>query len=229
MIEPGKHAVIVGQNGSGKSQQLINLALANKQKVVVLDTKLDDDFLFLAVGNEVLQVVESYREMIDLLNSGQFHYLIVRPQTFELDNPTALDNYLVVLSKCRNLSVFIDEAYSFHKSGRAGPGYTAILTRGRSRKLSLIVCTQRPCWISVFTFSESTTIYAYFLSVERDRKILYDYIGEQNFDELAEFCYYKYDVKSKSVIQCVPVKLFKRELFTKRLSSKSIFSVLFNR
>jgi hypothetical protein len=221
-VPPGKHAVIVGKNGGGKSQQLMTLARNNTQRVVILDTKIDDDFLYLNDKNETLKVADSYLEMIRLLNKQDFDYLIVRPVDQELSDPEALDNYLKVLAGCKNLSIFIDEGYQFHNGGRAGSGYVSILTRGRSRRLSLIVCTQRPVWLSVFTFSEATYFFIYELNMLIDKKKLREFIPLADNFNLRKFYYYFYDTNEGVVIECEPVALFKPE---KTPQKTSIFSV----
>lgn len=226
-IPPGKHAAIVGQNGSGKSQQLINLVRNNPQRVVVLDTKLDDDFLYIARRDEVLIVANSYKDMIAAINDGEFDVLIVRPENHELASHEALDNYLKALSQCRNLSIFIDEAYQFHNSGRALSGYVSILTRGRSRKLSLIVCTQRPSWVSTFTFSEAKYFFIYHLNMSQDHKKLREYIDLPDFDKLGKFQYFFYCTDSKNVLRCEPVELFTREkVIQDRKKYRNLFKTL---
>jgi len=225
-IKPGKHGVIIGKNGSGKSQMLICLARLNHQRVVILDTKLDDDFMFLAEGDEVLQCAESYQETVDLLNAANFEYLIIRPKANELSVPEALDNYLKLLSKCKNLTIFIDEGYQFHNNGRAGSGYVSILTRGRSRGLSLVVCTQRPLWLSTFSFSESSYFYIYDLMLDNDIKKIREFIPFPNEAlNLNEFYYYFYCTFEKRGIICKPIQRFKRSIEHK----VSLFKILFKR
>lgn len=227
VIPPGKHAAVIGKNGSGKSQQLMRLALTCPQRVVILDTKLDDDFLFLAYGEEVLKVAESYKDTLRALKRGAFDYLIIRPQDFELANPEALDNYLVLLSKQKSTSIFIDEAYQFHSAaGRSGPGYTALLTRGRSRGLSLIVATQRPAWLSLFTFSESSYFFVYNLGLEKDRAKVREFVPLPKDYKTETYHYWFYDALKDSLAYMLPIKKFVRTMH-KKPPSKGILKQLF--
>lgn len=226
-IPPGKHAAVIGKNGSGKSQQLMRLALMCEQRVVILDTKLDDDFLYLAYGSEVLEVARSYKETIRALKRGVFDYLIIRPQDFELSSPEALDNYLVLLSKQKTTSIFIDEAYMFHSAaGRSGPGFTALLTRGRSRGLSLIVATQRPAWLSLFTFSEASYFYIYDLGLAKDKAKIREFVSLPKDYENAMYHYWFYDTIANSLTYMAPIKPFKRALH-KKPPKKGILYQLF--
>jgi len=227
-IPAGKHAVIIGQNGSGKSQMLMYLARHNSQRVVIFDTKIDNDFLSLARGDEVLQVANNYQEMIEILNRGDFDYLILRPQDFELSEPEALDNYLKALAKCKNLSIFIDEAYQLHTAGRAYPGYISILTRGRSRNLSLIVCTQRPSWVSTFTFSEPSYFFVYRLILTKDIKKVSEFVPIPEEWDIERFAYYFYCIHERSVVRCKPINIFSQKVAKQNTEKKiNIYKKLF--
>jgi energy-coupling factor transporter ATP-binding protein EcfA2 len=212
MIESGKHGVIVGKTGSGKSQQLLHLALSNEQPVIIFDTKLDDDFLFLARKNEISRVCHSYKELADELKRNDAEYLIVRPQEFELSNPQALDNYLhLIYTKANNKTVFLDEAYQFHTNGgRAGTGLTAIMTRGRSIGLSLIACTQRPVWVSKFLLTEASYFYIYELNNKADRKIVSESV-EYDQEKPPRYHYYYHDFSMHNSELREPVPIFKRK------------------
>jgi len=217
MIEPGRHAVIVGQNGSGKSQMLIHLALENSQKRIILDTKKDDDFLHLAKGKQVTVTANNYREFLKHLKKPLFDYLIVRPEKFELADPRALDNYLSVIAELKNYSTFIDEAYPFHSNGgRCYQGMTAILTRGRSAGLSLITCTQRPAWVSNFIYSESSIFFIFRLIQEKDRKKIAEFIPyNREMPERYYFYYHDINGENRSDL-CEPIKVFKRPITKKK-------------
>ena len=210
MILPGKHAVIVGQNGSGKSQMLIHLAIENTQPRVIFDTKLDDDFLYLAKGKQKLLVANGYKQFLSYIKKD-FDYLIVRPAGFELPEAKALDNYLIRVAKEKNLSVFIDEVYHFHNSGRCYEGLHSLLTRGRSAGLSVIACTQRPAWISVFLFSEASYFIVYRLLPLKDRKKVAEFIP-YNSELPPDFHFYYFSLtdKHEDCQLCEPIKIFKR-------------------
>lgn len=212
MIKPGKHAVIVGQNGSGKSQMLMKLALENEQQSIIFDTKLDDDFLYLAKKSEVLKVVTSYIDFVRAVKKGDFDYLIVRPTKIEIANPKALDNYLDFLTSFKNFSIFIDEAYPFHAgNGRCYEGLNCLLTRGRSYKLSVICCTQRPAFISNFIYSESSYFFVYRLMLLKDRKVVSDFIPYPKDEILENFHYYQYDIVENFGEVKTPIDVFKRK------------------
>lgn len=211
MIESGKHAVIVGKTGSGKSQQLLYQAQVCDQPVIILDTKLDDDFLYLARKNQKLVVCDDYRGLSIQLKKDDADYIIVRPQEFELAEPKALDNYLsLIYNKSGDKTVCLDEAYQFHSgAGRAGAGVISLLTRGRSRGLSLVSCTQRPVWISKFLLSESSYFFVYELGQKTDRKAVSDCVAYDG-ENPPRFHYYYSDFTMQNSELREPVKVFKR-------------------
>ena len=213
VFKKGQHGVIVGKTGSGKSQQLLNLATnlaANGHRIVVIDTKIDDDFLYLAKKSEKLLLAENYSRAQKILKSGRFNYLVIRPQGFELNNPQALDNYLSLLYKSADLTIFIDEVYQFHSgSGRAGVGLNELLTRGRSRGISLFCCCQRPAWVSKFIFSESTHFFIYQLMMKNDKKTMSGII-DSDVETLPAHHYHYFNGITGELRHEKPINVFKR-------------------
>lgn len=165
--------------------------------VIIYDTKGDDGFLDVAQDDEILMVVtelDQFDKALRLPSKKRPDYLIVRPHASSLRDPVLLDEYLLrQYEKAGPSYALIDEAYMFHNGGRCGDGLTALLTRGRSKKISTIVATQRPAWLSLFCLTEATRFYIYRVINKDDRKRL-SQITPYNPDLLLDkhrFWYYK--------------------------------------
>lgn len=174
---PGQHTLILGMNGSGKSIMLMEQARqATKAPVIIYDTKADDDFMKLAREDETIVRVHTLSEFNALLKQPRGKlptYIVVTPVIDELLDVDLLDQYLVEqYHKLPNSYAMIDEVYAFHNQGKSGKGLIEILTRGRSRKVSLVMCSQRPKWISLFCKTEVRRIIAYNLQGADDKKEL---------------------------------------------------------
>jgi DNA helicase HerA-like ATPase len=72
--------------------------------------------------------------------------------------------------------LYIDEAYHIKELGLE-PLLIKFLTQGRSKKISVVVGTQRPAWISKFAFSEPTHVFCGRLTLGADLKKIQDEFG----------------------------------------------------
>jgi hypothetical protein len=201
-IKPGEHVVAVGQTGSGKSvmmQELIRAAPV--APVFVMDSKADDGFLNLNRSDETLEVfegnVDEFAKFIRQPPRKFADYIIIRPPLIEVTDPDALDEYIALIhvhfkNKC---VIVVDELYMLHKNGRAGPGLSGALTRGRSKGHSLFGATQRPSWISRFCISEMSHYFIFRLMEIDDRK-RFSHIGYDKNKMLDRYHYFQYNSKT---------------------------------
>lgn len=183
--EIGERALIVGQTGSGKTAFatwiLLRLTTA---PVIIYDTK--EETKFPKLPNSV--VVETMERVAKEYDNPEWDYIILRPHVDMLAKPDMLDSLLYYhYQHFRHSVAYIDELYSFHNNGRAGPGIVALYTRGRSKGITTVASSQRPAMISRFCVTESQKVYAFRLGDKADRKRLSDVIP--NFD--------KYDLPPK--------------------------------
>lgn len=171
----GERALVVGQTGSGKTQFVrwlmerspLMVSGEINSPMLIYDTKDEPKFESLprsAIGSTIEQID-------DLLDDPANDFVIWRFPHRVLTNPTQLDLYLEYhYLNWRGVDAYIDELYQFHDSGRAGPGLTALYTRGRSKGITTIAATQRPAWISRFAISEAQKFYCFYLGLEDDLK-----------------------------------------------------------
>jgi DNA helicase HerA-like ATPase len=81
------------------------------------------------------------------------------------DDKEGIDNYLWQIWKHENIGVFIDEGYMVGDSS----AFRAILTQGRSKRIPMIILSQRPVWLSRFVFSEADFFQVFQLNILNDR------------------------------------------------------------
>jgi len=178
--ESGERALIVGQTGSGKTAFASWLIMrVPTAPIFIYDTKIEPKFDKL-VPNKVVSTVEEAQK---LLHDETIDYIIVRPPDELLGKPEELDEYLWYhYQHFHHTVAFIDELYTFHNNGRGFRGLQALLSRGRSKGITTIGCTQRPVAISRLCITEAQKVYAFKLGDRQDRKRLADVIP--NFDDL---------------------------------------------
>jgi hypothetical protein len=115
------------------------------------------------------------------------------------------------------VGLFIDEGYMIP---RMSPAFQAILTQGRSKRLPVIMLTQRPAWVSRFAFSEADYIQLYQLTDRRDAKVVKEFMPlpiEQSLPGPYWSWYWDNTRNFKAVLQPVPSRDNILETFYRRL------------
>lgn len=176
-IGRGKRALIAGMTGSGKTMAgLFLIHYVRDYPVFIFDTKIEDSFKKeLGKMAEIVDGISNYNPL-----KAKKPFVILRPNSVEATDPELIDDVLFrIHDKVEGCTIYIDEAYQLHINGRAGPGLVGALTRGRSRKQTVIMNTQRPLWISRFCLTESDQFYIFRLGDKRDRQTLLQVIPDE--------------------------------------------------
>lgn len=168
-LAPGQRLILAGMTGSGKSVALARAIVDQPLRGVIIDTKDEDEFKKLPHA-----VYVDGLEGVDLdsfaLPSGP-DFIIVRPTPAETADPDVLDDFLLdIYENAGNLVVGIDELYTVALGSYPRPGITAIYTRGRSRRISMIAGTQRPTLFPLFCLTEANEFYEFYLARPEDRE-----------------------------------------------------------
>jgi hypothetical protein len=207
--QKGERALIVGQTGTGKTFLVIwLLERMAGSPFVIYDTKSEDKFTKLPSS----AVVTSWSQVLDAIDDHELDYIIFRPPVSDIAEPKILDGYLQRhYDDLPDVAAYVDEIYTFHNGGRAGPGLLALLTRGRSRGISTIISTQRPAWLSNFALTEAQKFYVLNLIDKKDKKRLGDVIPDfADAPRLDPYHFYFYLSGSEKYLLMKPVKADKK-------------------
>lgn len=198
-LKPGTRTILAGKTGSGKTTVAASLLLTSRQKWIMVDPKSDDKLARLTPSRTVapmrVKILDAWRKGV---------------QYVRLDRDADADVIDDLLSRLyqeySNFGVYIDELYYLHSGSRAGPGLQAILTRGRSDLITVLACTQRPSWISLFCLSEADYIGQFRLNLDKDRKTLYSIIGEKAVlkNPVENYSWYFYDQSANKLLLIKP-------------------------
>jgi hypothetical protein len=178
----GKRALIAGRTGSGKSTLGNWLLTRSPGHWIILNPK------WTAGYNKLPGIVTvKYKGPADNIKimeaCAKHHFVNVEPTSTAADADTLDDLILWIHENYNYVGLCVDELYSLHNNGRAGPGLTGWLTRGRELKQSFIGLTQRPAWLSQFLFSESDYVGSMSLVLEKDRKRMVEMTGMSAFEQ----------------------------------------------
>lgn len=91
--------------------------------------------------------------------------------------------------KGRGAGVYIDEGFMI---GRRNKAYNALLTQGRSLRIEMIILSQRPRWMNLFTFSEANWFIVKNLTLPDDRKHVSTFVGGKEINLLPDHHSYWY-------------------------------------
>lgn len=199
---------VIGKTGSGKTQGATwNLARRSydKQPWVVFDFKYD----------ELLNEIPGTRDL-DIKSR-----LPKRPGLY-LTHPgpadaEAVEDMLWRIWDREHVGVYIDEGYMISAHSAA---FQAILTQGRSKRVPVIMLTQRPAWVTRFAFSEADYIQLYQLTDTRDAKVVKQFMPlpiEQRLPGPYYSWWWDNARNFKAVLQPVPSKSTILNTFHKRL------------
>jgi hypothetical protein len=182
---------VVGRTGSGKTVASV-WHLSNqpieKMPWVIFDFKTDE---------LINSIKEAEHVNVGFIPKKPGLY-IVHPLPSESD---AVESYLWKLWERQRIGIYVDEGYMMGNS----EGFDACLTQGRSRHIPMIVCTQRPAWITRFVFSESDFYQVFSLNDKRDRKTIESFVPVTLDDRLPDFHSHYYDVGKNQLYRFSPV------------------------
>lgn len=173
--EKGEKALIAGQTGSGKTAFAVTLLQRIPETpFVIYDTKIEPKFNALSAK----RIVHSLDELREGIDDPEIDFHIFRPSEEIISDKFALDELLWRHYRdFHHVGAYIDEITEFTQNGRAERGLNALLARGRSKGITLIMSTQRPVWLARNCITESRNFFIFDLIDRKDRK---------RFDDIAE-------------------------------------------
>lgn len=212
-----ERAVVVGRTGSGKTQfsaWLLSEARFDIQPYVIVDYKGD------ALLNDIPFVQDLSLDQFP--RKPGLYRISPLPET----DDEKVEAWLWEIWKREKIGLYVDEAYRIPDKGGA---FNAILTQGRSKKIPVISCSQRPAWLSRFVFSEADFFAVFQLNDREDRLKVRRFLSEDGAQvtrRLPDFSCYWYDVKKDSLMIMSPVPDANTllERFEQRLTPKRRFA-----
>ena len=170
--QQGKRIYICGKTGTGKTTYAVTKILSEcKKHILVFDLKRDDDLIPLILKtfkNDVMYKTDNIDKAIK--NLSNYRIVIYQPRfkndsDFYANNDRALFS---VFNRVRNCCIYIDEAMLL----KDGVGLQSLYTQGRSLKLDVVACTQRPFVTPTVTKSQSEFFYIFKIVMNNDLKEL---------------------------------------------------------
>lgn len=183
--------VIVGATGSGKTQAAmwhVSMRDFNVMPWIVFDFK-HDEMINEAEGTQEIQLSDPIPEQPGIY--------IVHPHPSQTPEVEAM---LWRIWERGNVGVYIDEGYMISDGNKVNRALRAILTQGRSKRIPVIVLSQRPTWIDRFIFSESEFFQIFRLSHSDDLKTVNKFIPFDLSERLPEYRSYYYEVPGNRIV-----------------------------
>lgn len=152
-IPQGQHSLLLGMTGSGKTT-LARRLLSSRPYVIVVDTKHELSWPGFTITNSVRAALAGT-------------HTIYRPR-----NQTELISLLRYVYQAGGWDLYIDEIYTLGRGHVSSypQEYISLLTRGRSRHITVWTGSQRPRFLPLFCFTEARHLFLLELGSENDTK-----------------------------------------------------------
>jgi len=185
---------VLGSSGSGKTTAAawhLSGKNFNKQPWVIVNTKGDPLIAEIAEipGVQTIGINDT---------PGDEGLYIINPLP---EQQMELDSFFRRVWDKQNIGVWVDEGYMIEETG----GFNALLTQGRSRRIPMIVLSQRPSWISKFVFSEANFVQVFRLGHLADRKNVGQFVPMDPKARLPNHHSFWYNVNDDILLRFGPV------------------------
>lgn len=185
--------VVIGATGTGKTTfaaWLLSHARFDARPWVIFDYKREE--LFDVVGAPPLQ----HLRLGKLPKKRGVYIVSPRP-----DQDDEVEEYLWQIWEHGNIGIFVDEATLIPRQS----AFKAILRQGRSKRIPVIACTQRPVDVEREVFTEANYVSLFRVQDDRDYKTIRGFIRDARIDgELPQRHSWWYDVAQNLLIQLRP-------------------------
>lgn len=189
-----QHLSIIGNNGSGKTQNAMwHLSHRNFHTMpwLIYNFKRDESIDALLDRGAIEIDTQT-------IPTGPGIY-IVHPHP---DDTQLVEAQMWAVWERGHTGIYVDEGYMIGRNNRA---FRAILTQGRSKRIPVIVLSQRPVWMDKFVFSESMFFQVFRLNHKEDIKNVSAFVPADLGQRLPDYWSYYYDVGRNEVYMVKPV------------------------
>jgi hypothetical protein len=189
-----ERTTILGATGSGKSTcglWMLSHQRFDKRPWIAIDFKRE--MIFDAVG---------FPPITELALGAKIPrkpglYLIT-PRPGQEDYVEA---FLWRMWEAENVGLYVDEAALMP----AGDAFPALLQQGRSKRIPVIACSQRPVGVARGLFSEANYFCVYRMADKRDYRLVEGFAPADLGRQLPPYCWHWYDVARNTLLAMRPV------------------------
>lgn len=187
---------IFGRTGSGKSVfslWLLSHASIETKPWIIIDYKQD----------KYLKSIP-YVQTVDIGEIPKRPGVYIANASFKTDD-NDVDDYLYKILAKGNIGLFCDESSNIPQREPKFRGLKAVFAQGRSKKVPVILATQRPAWINQSVLSESDYFACFHLQKADDRARAREFMPDGIEERLDDYHSYWYDVKKDRLFTLSPV------------------------
>ncbi len=197
LADASHRLVVIGRTGTGKTQAgLWHLSLKNFRKFpwIMYDAKGDE------LMTEISKIPGVQHIGFDHIPKHPgLYYIRATPPAMKSE---AMEAMLWRIHSKKNTGLFFDEGFPLDPRSGA---LNTIYTQGRSLRIPTITLTQRPSWLSRFTFTQADFFQLFALNDADDRKTVKKFIPVDSERDLPRFHSWWYDVADNRVAEFSPV------------------------
>lgn len=194
---PNQRLAIVGSTGSGKTQAGV-FHLSNQDWSD--DKRGRPWIIFDFKGDDLIARLPATEISVRSAPPKKPGLYVVRPLP-KLDDDAVTEMLWKVLQQ-EETGLYFDEGYMIATRNHA---FNACLTQGRSKRIQMIVLSQRPTWMSRFVFSEADFFQVFRLNDRRDYETIQSMISVDIKKRLAAYHSHWYDVGADAGAVFAPV------------------------
>jgi len=184
---------LLGSTGSGKTLGgLWHLSQANFDSMpwTIIDFKKDEHIEGIQRAHHVSSSERPKR-------AGLY---VLQPEPEE-----DISGYLTHVWRGGSHGVFVDEGFVMSEVAANEQRFKTLLTQGRSLRVPMIICSQRPAWITRFVFSEADFVQMWRLNDMRDQKTVESFLPRDAYKRMPDYHSLYYDVGKNKLTYLKPV------------------------
>lgn len=165
--EQGEHMAMIGPTGAGKTTLALEL-LPIRQFIAVIATKPKDSTLQRFGKEQNFKVMKTWKNK----SAKRTPRRIIWPDSQDIESDEAqrkvIKSALNQMFTQGSWTVFCDELYYLSNMLKLDKQVKAYLTQGRSIGLSFVCATQRPAWVPLEIYDQSTHLFFWRENDERN-------------------------------------------------------------